>query len=80
MDIIKDNIILFHSPHFITVYFIEPKEFAEDHQMSKISHFDVNDRKVVALAGPSLHDSSITKVVVKGIASKVIMFEAEVNS
>lgn len=80
VDIIRDNIILFHSPDFITVYFIEPKEFAEDHQMSKISHFDVNDRKVVALIGPALRDSSVTRVVVKEIASKVNMFETEVDS
>lgn len=48
--------------------------------MSKISHFDVNDRKVVAIAGPALHDSSVTRVVVKEIASIVNMFEAEVDS
>lgn len=48
--------------------------------MKKISHFDINDRKVVALAGPTLHDSSVTKVVVKEIASKENMIAVEVDS
>lgn len=48
--------------------------------MERISHFDVNDRKVVALAGPTLDGSSATNVVVKEIASKDIMFAVEINS
>ena len=48
--------------------------------MKKISHFDVNDRKVVAFAGPSLSDSSVAKVVVKAIAAKENMLTAKFHS
>jgi hypothetical protein len=33
--------ILIHSPEFVTAYFIDPKEFADSHQMAAINHFDV---------------------------------------
>ena len=48
--------------------------------MKKISLFDVNDRKVVALAGPSLSGSSVTKIVVKAIDAKENMFAIEIDS
>lgn len=79
-DLINNNMIIFQTPDFITVYFIEPKEFAGEHQLKRITHFDVNDRKVVALAGPLISDSSVTKVLVKAIAAKENMLSVEFNS
>jgi hypothetical protein len=67
--------ILIHFPVWVTLYFIEPQEFASKHSMRKIACFDVNDEKVVALAGPSLYDSQASRIIVKSLSSEAYLFE-----
>jgi hypothetical protein len=54
---------------------MEPQEFAKKHEMLKIACFDVNDDKVVALAGPSLHDSQVNRIIIKSLSSEGYLFE-----
>jgi WD40 repeat protein len=66
--------ILIHFPVWVTLYFIEPQEFASKHDMRKIACFDVNDDKVVALAGPSLNDAKLSRIIVKSLSSDAYHF------
>jgi WD40 repeat protein len=68
--VINDNIILIHFPEWVTLYFIEPSEFAASHQMTAITHFALSDQSVVALAGPCLKDSNINRIIVKTVSSQ----------
>jgi WD40 repeat protein len=66
--------ILIHFPEWVPLYFIEPQEFASNHDMRKIACFDVNDEKVVALAGPSIEDSKVSRIIVKSLSSDAYHF------
>lgn len=79
VDFINDSMILFHSPDFLTAYYIEPREFAHSHQMSAITHFDLTEQ-IVALAGPAIANPSKTNIVVKRLSSKNSLFTTEINS
>jgi hypothetical protein len=46
--------LIIQSPEYITLYFLEPKLFAVDHQMAAITHYDVSHKNIAAFAGPSL--------------------------
>jgi WD40 repeat protein len=67
--------ILIHFPVWVTLYFIEPQEFANKHSMRKIACFDVNDEKVVALAGPSAKDPKVSRIIVKSPSSDAYLFQ-----
>jgi hypothetical protein len=59
----------------VTLYFIEPQEFASKHGMRRIACFDVNDENLVALAGPSRDDSQTSRIIVKPLSSDAYLFE-----
>jgi hypothetical protein len=72
--------ILIHFPVWVTLYFIEPQEFASKHSMRKIACFDVNDEKIVALAGPSIEDSKVSRIIVKPLSSEAYLFETTLTA
>jgi hypothetical protein len=72
--------ILIHFPVWVTLYFIEPQEFASKHDMRKIACFDVNDENIVALAGPSIEDSKVSRIIVKSLSSEAYLFETTLTA
>jgi WD40 repeat protein len=77
VDIIGGNMIIIHYPEWVTLYFIEPKEFASKHSMTAITHYDLNDEKVVALAGPSIN-GKVDRIIVKAISSEEYLFSTTI--
>jgi hypothetical protein len=74
VDIVRDNIIIIHYPELVTLYFINPTETASQHQLQKITFFDANDEKVVALAGTAIEDPTMSRIIVKSLSSDAYLF------
>jgi hypothetical protein len=66
--------ILIHFPVWVTLYFIEPQEFASKHSLRRIDCFDLNDNKVVALTGPSIENPNVSRIIVKSLSSDAYLF------